>query len=107
MKVDLKIFLSGMMFACLIVLSIYAGISSKPLTPAQQAEKQKQHNASLMTIFKDSVFFKHPVTGECLEAFFVENGEALAINRLIAVRICNCEKIPPELLITAEISKTP
>ncbi len=108
MKVDLKIFLSGMIFACFLVFSIYFGIISKPLTPEEQTERQKQKNASTMTIFEDSVFLKHPKTGECLEVFFKkDSGETEIINNLMAVRPCNCEKVPSELLITAEISKKP
>lgn len=88
-----------------ILLINVISVNLKPLTPEQQAERQKAH---MMEIFENAVFFKDPTTGECIEAFFKKNtGETEPINDLVTVLKCNCDKVPPEILITAESLKTP
>lgn len=104
MKTTFKIFISGFALALVVVWFI---LSVKPLTPKEQAEKQKQEKEKILTgIFGEQVFVKDTITGECLRLLFRKDvGAKIVINRLASAVPCDCEKIPPELLITAEIQK--
>lgn len=56
MKTDFKILLSGIAVGFLIAFLFFSG-AFKPLTPEEQAERQKQKNAHMMEIFENAVFF--------------------------------------------------